>query len=99
MPMTFLDRLAETEELDQLVADAAAGRSRVIVLRGEPGIGKTSLLRRLADGVQGWFVAAAAAVETEMELAYSSLHQLCAPMLDRLDRLPGPQRAALATVF
>ena len=99
MPETFLDRLAETDELDQLVADVAAGRSRVIVLRGEAGIGKTALLRRLAQGLQGWYVAAAAPVETEMELAYSSLHQLCSPMLNHLEDLPGPQRDALTTVF
>src|SRR5262249_35562555 len=97
--MRFFDRLAETEQLDQLVADVAAGASRVAVLRGEAGIGKTALLQRLVKGLKGWYVVVAAAVESEMELAYSSLHQLCAPMLDRLEQLPGPQRDALATVF
>jgi DNA-binding CsgD family transcriptional regulator len=81
------------------VADVLAGASRVIVLRGEAGVGKSALLGYLSDRVDGWKVARAVGVESEMELAYSSLHQLCAPMLDRLDRLPEPQRHALATVF
>ena len=66
---------------------------------GEAGVGKSALLGYLSDRVAGWHVATAAGVESEMELAYSGLHQLCAPMLDRLERLPAPQRDALATVF
>jgi len=85
--------------LDRLVAAALAGRSRVIVLRGEAGVGKSALLGYLSGRVAGWHVARAAGVESEMELAYAGLHQLCAPMLDHLDRLPAPQRDALATVF
>jgi DNA-binding CsgD family transcriptional regulator len=81
------------------VADALAGRSRVTVLRGEAGVGKTALLDYLSDRVAGWHIARAVGVESEMELAYAGLHQLCAPMLDHLDRLPAPQRDALATVF
>jgi DNA-binding CsgD family transcriptional regulator len=81
------------------VADALAGRSRVTVLRGEAGVGKTALLDYLSDRVAGWHIARAAGVESEMELAYAGLHLLCAPMLDHLDRLPAPQRDALATVF
>jgi DNA-binding CsgD family transcriptional regulator len=81
------------------VADARAGRSRVIVLRGEAGVGKSALLGYLSDLVSGWHVARAAGVESEMELAYAGLHQLCAPMLSHLGRLPVPQRDALATVF
>jgi DNA-binding CsgD family transcriptional regulator len=81
------------------VADALAGRSRVTVLRGEAGVGKSALLGYLSDRVVGWHVAMAVGVESEMELAYAGLHQLCAPMLDHLDRLPAPQRDALATVF
>jgi len=69
------------------------------VLRGEAGVGKSALLGYLSGRVAGWHVARAAGVESEMELAYAGLHQLCAPMLDRLDRLPAPQRDALATVF
>ena len=77
-----------------------AGASGVLVLRGEAGVGKTSLLTHLLDGVTGCRVARAAGVETEMELAFAGLQQLCAPLLDgALERLPGPQREALATAF
>ena len=69
------------------------------MLRGEAGVGKSALLGYLSGRVAGWHVARAAGVESEMELDYAGLHQLCAPMLDRLDRLPAPQRDALATVF
>jgi DNA-binding CsgD family transcriptional regulator len=85
--------------LDRLLADALAGWSRVAVLRGEAGVGKSALLSYLSGRVACWHVARAAGVESEMELAYAGLHQLCAPMLDHLDRLPAPQRDALATVF
>jgi DNA-binding CsgD family transcriptional regulator/tetratricopeptide (TPR) repeat protein len=85
--------------LDRLLADALAGRSRVTVLRGEAGAGKSALLGYLSGRVAGWHVARAVGVESEMELAYAGLHQLCAPMLDHLGRLPAPQRDALATVF
>jgi DNA-binding CsgD family transcriptional regulator len=81
------------------VVDALAGRSRVAVLRGEAGVGKSALLGYLSGRVAGWHVARAVGIESEMELAYAGLHLLCAPMLDHLDRLPVPQRDALATVF
>jgi DNA-binding CsgD family transcriptional regulator len=76
-----------------------AGRSSVLVLRGEAGIGKSALLGYAADGAEGMFLARTVGVESEMELAFSGLHQLCAPMLGHLDRLPPPQRSALAAVF
>ena len=76
-----------------------AGQSRVAVLRGEAGVGKSALLGYLSAQVAGWCVARAAGVESEMELAYAGLHQLCAPLLDHLGRLPAPQRNALTTVF
>ena len=98
-PPKLLGRRSECEALDRLLADALAGRSRVTVLRGEAGVGKSALLGCLSDRLAGWHVARAAGVESEMELAYAGLHQLCAPMLDHLDRLPAPQRDALATVF
>jgi AAA ATPase domain len=97
--MTLLGRRAECDALDKVLADALAGRSRVAVLRGEAGAGKSALLNHVSERVAGWHVATAVGVESEMELAYSGLHQLCAPMLGELDRLPVPQRAALATVF
>jgi DNA-binding CsgD family transcriptional regulator len=97
--MKLLGRRTECEALDRLLADALAGHSRATVLRGEAGVGKSALLGYVSDRVAGWHVARAAGVESEMELAYAGLHQLCAPMLDRLQRLPAPQRDALATVF
>ncbi len=98
-PPKLLGRHSECEALDWLLADALAGQSRVTVLRGEAGVGKTALLGYLSDRLVGWHVARAAGVESEMELAYAGLHQLCAPMLEYLGRLPVPQRDALATVF
>jgi hypothetical protein len=73
--------------------------SGILVLRGDPGVGKTALLDYLADQVEGYHVLKATGVESEMELAYSGLHQLCGPVLDRRDQLPPPQRNALETVF
>jgi hypothetical protein len=96
---TLVGRRGECEALDHLLADVLAGTSRVTVLRGDAGAGKSALLSYLAERAAGWHVARAVGVESEMELAYSSLHQLCAPMLDHLDGLPAPQRDALATVF
>jgi hypothetical protein len=95
----LLGRRAECEFLDTVLADAWAGRSRVVVLRGEAGSGKSSLLDFVAEHGTGWHVATAVGIELEMELAYSGLHQLCSPLLDQLDQLPAPQRGALATVF
>src|SRR3954470_12344514 len=94
-----LGRRRECEQITGLVAAAKAGRSQVLVLRGEAGIGKTALLEFLLDRAAGCAVARAAGVESEMELAYAGLHQLCAPHLDRLQRLPAPQGDALATAF
>jgi DNA-binding NarL/FixJ family response regulator len=96
---SLLGREQDCELLEQLLIDAVAGRSQVIVLRGEPGVGKSALLGQLSDRAVGWHVARAVGVESEMELGYSGLHQLCAPLLDLVDRLPVPQRDALATVF
>ncbi|HUK69614.1 MAG TPA: ATP-binding protein, partial [Streptosporangiaceae bacterium] len=95
----LLGRRGECEALDRLVADVLAGSSRVLVLRGEAGVGKSALLAYLSGRTVGWQVASAVGVESEMDLAYSGLHQLCAPLLDHLDELPVPQRNALATVF
>jgi DNA-binding CsgD family transcriptional regulator/tetratricopeptide (TPR) repeat protein len=95
----LLGRRAECEALDRLLTDVLVGQGRVTVLRGEAGVGKSALLRYLSDRVAGWRVATAVGMESEMELAYSGLHQLCAPMLGQLERLPTPQRDALATVF
>lgn len=97
--MTLLGRRNECEELDRLVTDVLAGASRALVLRGEAGVGKSALLRYLSDRAAAWRKVTTAGIESEMELAYSGLHQLCAPMLDHLASLPTPQRQALETVF
>src|SRR5215469_5392435 len=89
----------ECGTLDQLIEAVRAGASRVLVVRGEPGVGKTALLDYLAGHASGCRVVRAAGVETEMEFAFAGLHQLCAPMLDHLDRLPVPQGEALRTAF
>ena len=92
-------RRDECAVLDQLVQAVEAGESRTLVVRGEPGVGKTALLDYLADRAAGCRVVRAAGVQSEMELAFAGLHQLCAPMLDRLEQLPLPQRNALRTAF
>jgi DNA-binding CsgD family transcriptional regulator len=95
----MLDRVRECDVLDRLVAGVRAGQSRVLVLRGEAGVGKTALLDYLSDAAKGCRIARAAGVESEMELAFAGLHALCAPMLGRLGQLPSPQREALRTAF
>ena len=75
------------------------GQSRVLVLRGEAGVGKTALFEYLQGQASGCRIARAAGVESEMELPFAGLHQLCAPMLHRLGRLPGPQSDALGAAF
>jgi len=85
--------------LDGLLAEVRGGKGRSLVLRGEAGIGKTALLEYLVESASGMTVLRAVGVESEMELAYASLHQLCAPLLDRFERLPAPQRQSLEVVF
>jgi DNA-binding CsgD family transcriptional regulator len=85
--------------LDELVGAVRTGESRSLILRGEAGIGKTALLEYLVESASDLTVVRAVGVESEMELAYASLHQLSAPLLDRLELLPAPQRQALETVF
>jgi DNA-binding CsgD family transcriptional regulator len=92
-------RIGEQEVLGRLLANARSGQSAVLVVRGEPGIGKTALLRRLIGQASGFHVVRAAGVESEMELAFAGLHQLCAPMLGRLDSLAEPQRLGLSVAF
>jgi DNA-binding CsgD family transcriptional regulator len=92
-------RAAERAVLDEVVADIRRGESRSLVLLGDAGIGKTALLEHLVESASDLTVVRAWGVESEMELAYASLHQLCAPMLGRLPRLPAPQRGALEIVF
>jgi hypothetical protein len=95
----LIGRRAECGVLDQLVNAVRAGGSRVLVVRGEPGVGKSALLDYLVGRAAGCRVLRAVGVESEMELAFAGLHQLLAPMLDWADRLPVPQRDALRTSF
>ena len=98
-PVGLLGRSRECALLDELLSAVRRGESRSLVLRGEAGIGKTALLGYLVDSAPDISVLRAVGVESEMELAYASLHQLCAPLLDRLAHLPKPQRDALEVVF
>src|SRR5215469_17353877 len=84
----LLGRRGECGALDRLVEAVGAGASRVLVVRGEPGVGKTALLDYLAGHAPGCRVATGAGVQSEMELAFAGLHQLCAPMLDHLAGSP-----------
>src|SRR3954452_19927096 len=92
-------RRDEREALERLLEELRAGRSSVLVLRGAPGVGKTALLEYLLTRASACRIARASGVESEMELAFAGLQQLCAPMLDRLEHLPGPQRDALRIAF
>ena len=92
-------RRSECQALDRLLEAVRGGRSGALVLRGEAGIGKTALLEYAIESASDLRVVRAVVVESEMELAFAGLHQLCAPMLDRIDRLPGPQHDALGIAF
>jgi DNA-binding CsgD family transcriptional regulator len=95
----LLGRRTECAALDELVASVRAGPSRALVLRGEAGVGKSALLEYLARSASGCGIARTAGVESEVELAFAGLHQLCAPFVDRLESLPPPQRDALGTAL
>jgi DNA-binding CsgD family transcriptional regulator len=93
------DRRAECGVLEGLVEAVCAGESRVLVVHGEAGAGKTALLEYLADRASRCRVLRVVGVQSEMELAFAGLHQLCAPLLDRLRALPSPQQEALRAAF
>jgi DNA-binding CsgD family transcriptional regulator len=95
----LLGRHNEREVLDQLIDGARVGRSGALVVRGAAGIGKTALLEDAIELASDLRTVRVAGVESEMELAFAALHQLCSPLLGRLERLPSPQRAALAITF
>ncbi len=92
-------RRSECRMLDRLIESVRAGESRTLVVRGEPGMGKTALLDYAAGQARGCQVVRAVGVQSEMELAFAAVHQLCTPTLNRLERLPEPQRDALRTAF
>src|SRR6185437_10052827 len=95
----LLGRRRECAALDRFVEAVRAGQGRALLMVGEPGAGKTALLRYVAAHAAECQVLRTAGVQAEMELPFAGLHQLCVPLLDRLDRLPGPQRQALGTAF
>jgi hypothetical protein len=98
-PARLAGRVSECRTLGRLAGAVRSGQSRVLVLHGEPGVGKTALLDYLSEHAPGCQLARAAGVQSEMELAFAGLHQLCAPMLGRLAVLPAPQRDALHIAF
>src|SRR3954447_912845 len=91
-------RASECALLDDLVSGIRRGESRSLVLRGEAGIGKTALLEHLVASASDLTVVKTAGVQSDMELAFAGLHQLCGPLLDRLEALPAPQRRAMEVV-
>ncbi|GAB3551445.1 LuxR family transcriptional regulator [Arthrobacter tumbae] len=97
----LLGRRAEREAIELLLAQAQAGRSGSVVVRGEAGIGKTALLEhaRKAAAPLGFRVETSVGVESESQFAFAALHQLCTPLLDRASVLPDPQQAALSVAF
>ena len=99
LPPRLWGRRTECEILDALIAASRLGTSGTLVLRGEAGVGKSALLEYIGTNASGCRLVRAAGVESEMELAYAALHQLCGPFLDRLAHLPGPQGDALAIAF
>jgi DNA-binding CsgD family transcriptional regulator len=97
--MDYVGRSRECSILEDLAKAVQASQGRALVVRGEAGVGKSALIQRLIESTPGLQLARAVAVESEMELPFGGLHQLCAPLLDLLPHLPGPQRDALGTVF
>ncbi len=97
--MTLLGRSREREALDRLLRAARSGRGGVLVVQGEPGVGKTALLEDTAKVAQQFRVLRTAGAEAEQEFPYAALHRFCGPALDRIDQLPAPQRDALAVAF
>jgi DNA-binding CsgD family transcriptional regulator len=96
---TLRGREPERAALDSLLANVRDGHSQTLILRGEAGVGKTALLDYIAERATDGRVLRATGIESEMELAFAGVHQLCAPLLDRLDLLEAPQREALRTAF
>ncbi|MDX6621983.1 MAG: hypothetical protein QOK36_4369, partial [Gaiellales bacterium] len=92
-------RRVEREAFRGLLAVVRGGQSRVLVVCGEAGVGKTALVESAIASASGFRILRALGVESEMELPFAALQQLCAPMLDRLNRLPPPQQDALEVAF
>ena len=95
----LLDRRDECRALDQILAEVRAGESRALVIRGDAGVGKSALLEYVFEKASDARVVRAAGIQSEMELAFAGLHQVCAPLLGELPRLPDPQQEALRSAF
>src|SRR6476620_10440910 len=98
-PPALRGRAGERLALDQLIEDARESRSGVLLLRGEAGVGKSALLHYAAGQAAGMRVMQIAGVESEMELPFAGLHQLCGGLLERAGALPQPQQDALRVAF
>ncbi len=92
-------RDGEQARLNRLVQAVRSGASRTVVKHGEPGVGKTALLDYVAADAVDCQVSRVSGVQSEMELPFSALHQICDPLLSHSGSLPTPQRDALAVVF
>src|SRR5918996_1096297 len=97
--ISLVGRTSEQAALGRLVEQARSGLSGVLVVRGEAGIGKTSLLDAVASSATGFDVVRLVGIESEMRLGFAALHQLLAPFLDDIDSLPPPQARALSAAF
>src|SRR5580704_11981486 len=99
MPAQLTDRVSERQAIDRFLRSVRGGESRALVLHGDPGIGKTALLGYLAWTATACRVLSAGGVQSEMEIAFAGLHQLCSPMLEHVVTIPEPQRDALQITF
>jgi len=97
--LRLIGRQRERAVLDRVLVTARDGHGAVLVLSGEPGVGKTALLEYAAEAAGEFRVVRTSGVEGEMELDYAALQRLCAPLLTSIDRLPDPQRDALGVAF
>jgi hypothetical protein len=98
-PPPFRGRTTERNHLDQLLDTVRAGESAALVVRGEAGIGKTALLDHCVRQASGFQIVRIAGMQSEMELPFAGLHQLCVPVLAQVERLPGPQQNAIRVAF
>ena len=99
VPARLTDRSTECAAIDGFLRSVRSGQSRALVVHGDPGIGKTALLEYLAWTAAACRVLAVAGVQSEMEIAFAGLHQLCSPMLQHVGSIPDPQRDALQITF
>jgi DNA-binding CsgD family transcriptional regulator len=95
----LLGRQRELDAIERLIDAARGGRGGVLVVQGEPGVGKTAVLGYAREAAQEFRILQTVGVDAEMEFAYAALQQLCSPVLELIEGLPQPQREALAVAF